>query len=144
MTWGEQNTEEEAWEQLDYAVSQGINFIDTGVAVPFRPCELQLTEQKSRACCFLPQAHPSFSTWPAVSHPWLLSPAHLLQLSCTRCPRDLRHAAGAYVYALDSPVLLAAVVPWRAQPYLSLSPCLPGFSVPVPPSAGPRSTLAAG
>lgn len=30
MTWGEQNSEEEAWEQLDYAVSQGINFIDTG------------------------------------------------------------------------------------------------------------------
>jgi predicted aldo/keto reductase-like oxidoreductase len=32
MTWGEQNTEEEAWEQLDYALQQGINFIDTGTA----------------------------------------------------------------------------------------------------------------
>jgi hypothetical protein len=30
MTWGEQNSEEEAWEQLDYALSQGVNFIDTG------------------------------------------------------------------------------------------------------------------
>ena len=31
MTWGEQNTEAEAWEQLDYAVLQrGVNFIDTG------------------------------------------------------------------------------------------------------------------
>lgn len=30
MTWGEQNTEEEAWEQLDYAFSQGVNFLDTG------------------------------------------------------------------------------------------------------------------
>ena len=29
MTWGEQNTEAEAHEQLDYAVSQQINFIDT-------------------------------------------------------------------------------------------------------------------
>ncbi len=29
MTFGEQNTEEEAHEQLDYAVDQGINFIDT-------------------------------------------------------------------------------------------------------------------
>ena len=29
MTWGEQNTEEEAWQQLDYAVKEGVNFIDT-------------------------------------------------------------------------------------------------------------------
>ncbi len=29
MTWGEQNTEAEAHEQLDYALSRGINFIDT-------------------------------------------------------------------------------------------------------------------
>jgi aryl-alcohol dehydrogenase-like predicted oxidoreductase len=29
MTWGEQNTPEEAFEQLDYALTQGINFIDT-------------------------------------------------------------------------------------------------------------------
>ncbi|CAG0901281.1 unnamed protein product [Cyprideis torosa] len=29
MTWGEQNTEKEAHEQLDYALEQGINFIDT-------------------------------------------------------------------------------------------------------------------
>ena len=29
MTWGEQNTEEEGHEQLDYALDQGINFIDT-------------------------------------------------------------------------------------------------------------------
>ena len=39
MTWGEQNTEAEAHEQLDYALSQGINFIDTAemYAVPPRP-----------------------------------------------------------------------------------------------------------
>lgn len=29
MTWGEQNTEAEGHAQLDYAISQGINFIDT-------------------------------------------------------------------------------------------------------------------
>ena len=29
MTFGEQNTQEEAFEQLDYALDQGINFIDT-------------------------------------------------------------------------------------------------------------------
>jgi aryl-alcohol dehydrogenase-like predicted oxidoreductase len=36
MTWGEQNNEEEAHEQLDYALEQGVNFIDTAemYAVP--------------------------------------------------------------------------------------------------------------
>ncbi len=29
MTWGQQNTEEEGHQQLDYAIDQGINFIDT-------------------------------------------------------------------------------------------------------------------
>jgi aryl-alcohol dehydrogenase-like predicted oxidoreductase len=29
MTWGEQNTQQEAFEQLNYALEQGINFIDT-------------------------------------------------------------------------------------------------------------------
>lgn len=29
MTYGEQNTQQEAFEQLDYAIAQGINFIDT-------------------------------------------------------------------------------------------------------------------
>jgi len=29
MTWGVQNTQEDAFEQLDYALSQGVNFIDT-------------------------------------------------------------------------------------------------------------------
>lgn len=32
MTWGNQNTEAEGHEQLDYAVSSGINFIDTAEA----------------------------------------------------------------------------------------------------------------
>lgn len=46
MTWGHQNNEVEAHQQLNYAMDQGINFIDTAemYPVPFRP-ELQgLTE----------------------------------------------------------------------------------------------------
>ena len=36
MTWGEQNTEEEGFEQMDYALDQGVNFWDTAelYAVP--------------------------------------------------------------------------------------------------------------
>jgi len=34
MTWGEQNTEEEAHAQLDLAVSRGVNFIDTAELYP--------------------------------------------------------------------------------------------------------------
>lgn len=37
MTYGEQNTEAEAHEQLDYAVAQGINFIDTAELYPVPP-----------------------------------------------------------------------------------------------------------
>lgn len=47
MTWGHQNTEAEAHEQLDYAIAQGINFIDTAelYAVPPREDTYTLTEQ---------------------------------------------------------------------------------------------------
>ncbi|MBM3396852.1 MAG: NADP(H)-dependent aldo-keto reductase [Betaproteobacteria bacterium] len=37
MTWGQQNSEQEAHEQLDYATSQGINFIDTAEMYPVPP-----------------------------------------------------------------------------------------------------------
>jgi aryl-alcohol dehydrogenase-like predicted oxidoreductase len=37
MTWGEQNSENEAHAQLDYAVAQGINFIDTAEMYPVPP-----------------------------------------------------------------------------------------------------------
>ena len=37
MTWGQQNSEAQAHEQLDYAVSQGINFIDTAEMYPVPP-----------------------------------------------------------------------------------------------------------
>lgn len=47
MTWGKQNSESEAHQQLDYALSQGINFIDTAEMYPVPPeSETQgLTEQ---------------------------------------------------------------------------------------------------
>jgi aryl-alcohol dehydrogenase-like predicted oxidoreductase len=47
MTFGEQNTEGEAHSQLDYAVSRGINFIDTAEMYPVRTTAqtYTLTEQ---------------------------------------------------------------------------------------------------
>lgn len=47
MTWGEQNTLEDACEQLDYALSQGINFIDTAelYSVPAKASTYGFTEQ---------------------------------------------------------------------------------------------------
>ncbi len=37
MTWGEQNSEDEAHEQLDYSIDKGINFIDTAEMYPVPP-----------------------------------------------------------------------------------------------------------
>lgn len=47
MTFGEQNSQSEAHEQLDFALEQGVNFIDTAelYAVPARPETQGLTEQ---------------------------------------------------------------------------------------------------
>lgn len=47
MTWGRQNTEQNAHEQLDYALDQQINFIDTAelYAVPPIPESYGLTEE---------------------------------------------------------------------------------------------------
>ena len=39
MTWGEQNTAVEAHAQLDYALSHGVNFIDTAEMYPVPPCK---------------------------------------------------------------------------------------------------------
>lgn len=46
MTWGEQNTEAEAHEQIEYALERGINFMDTAemYAVPPSPETQGLTE----------------------------------------------------------------------------------------------------
>lgn len=47
MTWGEQNTEEEGHEQMDYALENGVNFIDTAemYAVPPKPETQGRTEE---------------------------------------------------------------------------------------------------
>ncbi len=37
MTWGEQNSEADAHQQLDYAVERGVNFIDTAEMYPVPP-----------------------------------------------------------------------------------------------------------
>ncbi|MCY7296284.1 aldo/keto reductase [Alteromonas sp. a30] len=37
MTWGEQNTQSDANEQIEYALSQGVNFIDTAEMYPVPP-----------------------------------------------------------------------------------------------------------
>ncbi len=37
MTWGEQNTQDEAFAQMDYAVGQGINFFDAAELYPIPP-----------------------------------------------------------------------------------------------------------
>ena len=37
MTWGEQNSQEEGFEQMDYALDQGINFLDAAEMYP-SPC----------------------------------------------------------------------------------------------------------
>ena len=39
MTWGQQNTEEEGFEQMDYAVDQGVNFFDTAELYSIPPME---------------------------------------------------------------------------------------------------------
>ena len=47
MTWGEQNTEAEAHQQMDFAIERGVNFFDTAEMYPVPPnAETQgLTEQ---------------------------------------------------------------------------------------------------
>ncbi len=59
MTWGEQNTQKEGFEQMDYALEKGINFFDTAEMYP-SPCRKEtygetekvignwLSERKSR------------------------------------------------------------------------------------------------
>lgn len=37
MTWGTQNTQDEAFDQMDYALGQGINFFDTAELYPVPP-----------------------------------------------------------------------------------------------------------
>lgn len=43
MTWGSQNTEIEAHQQLDYAIGEGVNFIDTAEMYPTTPRKRETT-----------------------------------------------------------------------------------------------------
>ena len=47
MTWGEQNSEEEGFEQMDLALSEGVNFFDTAelYSVPPRKETWGVTEK---------------------------------------------------------------------------------------------------
>jgi aryl-alcohol dehydrogenase (NADP+) len=49
MTWGEQNTEAQAHEQLDHALSRGVNFVDAAEMYPVPP----RTETQGRTEAFL-------------------------------------------------------------------------------------------
>ncbi len=47
MTWGNQNTESEGHEQLDYAIDQGVNFIDTAELYPV-PATAEISGRTSK------------------------------------------------------------------------------------------------
>ena len=47
MTWGEQNTFEEGYEQMDYAVDQGVNFFDTAELYPIPPNQTLKERQRN-------------------------------------------------------------------------------------------------
>ena len=50
MTFGEQNTEKEAHQQLDFALDNGVNFIDTAEMYPVPPkISLPITTPKAVA-----------------------------------------------------------------------------------------------
>ena len=54
MTYGEQNTEKEAHEQMDYADSQGVNFFDTAEMYPIPPrSETYTKTEQIIGNCFL-------------------------------------------------------------------------------------------
>ena len=46
MTWGTQNTEKDAFEQMDYSLSEGVNFFDTACLLYTSPSPRD--RQKSR------------------------------------------------------------------------------------------------
>ena len=46
MTWGEQNTLDEGFEQMDYAVERGINFFDTAELYAIPPKEKNLWKDR--------------------------------------------------------------------------------------------------
>ncbi|MDO4248847.1 MAG: NADP(H)-dependent aldo-keto reductase [Neisseria sp.] len=55
MTWGEQNSEAEAHQQLDYALAHGVNFIDTAEMYPVPPRRETYTTTESYIGSWLKQ-----------------------------------------------------------------------------------------
>lgn len=47
MTWGEQNSPTEAFEQIDYALHEGVNFIDTAEMYPVPPSKDTFTDTET-------------------------------------------------------------------------------------------------
>jgi aryl-alcohol dehydrogenase-like predicted oxidoreductase len=52
MTWGEQNTEKDGHEQMDYALDMGINFFDTAEMYAVPPSHCSLTSFPTIYICF--------------------------------------------------------------------------------------------
>ena len=54
MTWGTQNSERDAFEQMDYAAEKGVNFFDTAeiYSVPPTSDSYGKTEEKGIRCCY--------------------------------------------------------------------------------------------
>ena len=46
MTWGRQNNQQEAFDQMDYSIDKGVNFFDTAelYPVPATPDKYAITE----------------------------------------------------------------------------------------------------
>lgn len=55
MTWGIQNTQEQANEQIEYALSQGVNFIDTAELYPVPPSGEKYGDTERIIGCWLAQ-----------------------------------------------------------------------------------------
>ena len=46
MTWGEQNTQDEAFEQMDYSLDQEVNFLIPQSYMPFLQKSILIPKQK--------------------------------------------------------------------------------------------------
>lgn len=62
MTWGSQNSQDEANQQLDYAVGEGVNFIDTAEMYPTTPRRAETTGHTEEILGNWLQNHPDRSS----------------------------------------------------------------------------------
>ena len=58
MTWGEQNTQEEAFDQMDYALDQGVNFWDTAEIYSIPPREETFGKTEEIICLLYTSPSP--------------------------------------------------------------------------------------